>query len=257
MKLRNLFAVLALGLSLTGCGFEIVDTGHRGVKTTFGEVVSEPLPEGIYFYNPMTSDIVELDTRILRWDDATDTYTKDVQQTHVSFTLNYSLEPTATATIYKEVGIDWSNKLVPQVVYGTLKQVVGNWDAVDFVAHRDKAQAACLQAIREQLASKNVKVTGFEITGATFSKDFTEAVETKVVATQNAIAEQNRSKQIEEQARQAIMTAKAQAESISLRSKALESNPKLVEWEAVQKWDGKLPVNMYGSAPIPFLNLKQ
>lgn len=256
MKSFKLFAVMLLGLGLTGCGFEIVDTGHRGVKTTFGEVVSEPLPEGIYFYNPMTSDIVELDTRVLRWDDATDTYTKDVQQTHVSFTLNYALEPGATATIYKEVGVDWSNKLVPQVVHDTLKQVVGTWDAVDLVSHRDKAKAACLSSIREQLAAKNVKVTGFEITGLAFSKDFTEAVETKVVAIQNAIAEQNRSKQIEEKARQAVMTAKAEAESISLRSKALENNPKLVEWEAVQKWNGVLPVNVYGSAPLPFINIK-
>jgi hypothetical protein len=27
-----------------------------------------------------------------------------------------------------------------------------------------------------------------------------------------------------------------------------------VQWEAVQKWDGKLPVNLYGSAPIPFIS---
>lgn len=24
---------------------------------------------------------------------------------------------------------------------------------------------------------------------------------------------------------------------------------------AVEKWDGKLPVNLYGSAPVPFLNI--
>ena len=33
--------------------------------------------------------------------------------------------------------------------------------------------------------------------------------------------------------------------------------PKLVSWEAVQKWDGKLPVNMYGSAAVPFIDVNR
>lgn len=28
-----------------------------------------------------------------------------------------------------------------------------------------------------------------------------------------------------------------------------------VEMEKAKSWDGKLPVNMYGSAPVPFMNL--
>jgi hypothetical protein len=28
-------------------------------------------------------------------------------------------------------------------------------------------------------------------------------------------------------------------------------------WEAVQKWDGKLPVNLYGSAPMPFIDVNR
>ena len=53
------------------------------------------------------------------------------------------------------------------------------------------------------------------------------------------------------------MSAQAEAESMRIRSQALSQNKSLVEYEAVQKWDGKLPVNMYGSAPIPFINLNK
>src|ERR1043165_6184847 len=60
-------AVIAIVvLSVAGCGIKVVDTGHRGIKTTFGKVVSESLPEGIYFFNPLTSALVEMDTRIQR-----------------------------------------------------------------------------------------------------------------------------------------------------------------------------------------------
>ncbi|MGI0012500.1 MAG: prohibitin family protein [Nitrososphaera sp.] len=259
-KLLIVGATMALGLMLSDCGFKIVDTGHRGVKTNFGKVVSGPLTEGIYFYNPLTSDIVELDTRLQRWDDSTDTYTKDIQQTHVSFTINYGLMPEAVASIYKGVGLDWSNKLVPQVVYGTLKEVVGQWDAVDFVSHRDKAQEAIRLAVKEQLSTKSIYVTGFEITAATFSKDFTEAVEEKVVATQNAIAEANRTRQKEELARQTIIAAEADAKSIFIRATALERNKELVVYEAVKKWNGQgCTQNCFGGQtqmPIPLLNLQ-
>jgi hypothetical protein len=80
-------------------------------------------------------------------------------------------------------------------------------------------------------------------------------VEQKVIAQQKAIEEQNRTKQIEEQARQKVLSAEAEAKSIQIRAQALERNAKLVEWEAVQKWNGVLPQYMLGSGATPFINL--
>ena len=41
---------------------------------------------------------------------------------------------------------------------------------------------------------------------------------------------------------------------MSIRAHALTQNKALVEYEAVQKWDGKLPEYMMGGA-MPFINL--
>lgn len=60
-----------------------------------------------------------------------------------------------------------------------------------------------------------------------------------------------------EEKEQAILRAEAEAESIRIRSEALAQNKDLVEWEDIQKWDGKLPVQMLGAAPVPFLNLSR
>ena len=67
-----------------------------------------------------------------------------------------------------------------------------------------------------------------------------------MIAQQKAIEEQNRTKQIEEQARQKVLSAEAEAKSMQIRAEALEQNAKLVEWEAVQKWNGVLPQYMLG-----------
>src|SRR5262245_31216011 len=157
-----IFAIVAV--SIAGCGIKVVDTGQRGIKTRFGEVVSQSLPEGLYFFNPFTSAIIEMDTRVQRKDGETDTYTRDVQQSVIKYTLNYRLKQDAAHIMYRDVGRDWDDKLVPQVVLGTLKEVVGKWDAVDLIANRDKAGTAAFEAIRQNLGERNVEVSRFEIT---------------------------------------------------------------------------------------------
>jgi regulator of protease activity HflC (stomatin/prohibitin superfamily) len=247
--------VLIAVLSVAGCGIKVVDTGQRGIKTRFGEVVSESLPEGIYFFNPITSNIVEMDTRVQRKDGETDTYTRDVQQASIKYTLNYRLRQNTAHLMYRDVGRDWDDKLVPQVVLGTLKEVVGKWDAVDIISNRDKAANTAFEQIRTNLAERNVEVSRFEITDIAFTREFENSVEQKVIAQQKAIEEQNRTKQIEEQARQKVLSAEAEAKSIQIRAQALERNAKLVEWEAVQKWNGVLPQYMLGGGATPFINL--
>jgi prohibitin 2 len=249
--------VALIVLSFAGCGIKVVDTGQRGIKTTFGKVVSESLPEGIYFFNPITSAVVEMDTRVQRKDGETDTYTRDVQQSVIKYTLNYRLQQNAAHLMYRDVGRDWDDKLVPQVVLGTLKEIVGKWDAVDLISNRDKAAGAAFEQIRTNLAKYNVEVSRFEITDIAYTHEFENSVEQKVIAQQKAIEEQNRTKQIEEQARQKVLSAEAEAKSMQIRAEALEQNAKLVEWEAVQKWNGVLPQYMLGSGTTPFINLNQ
>jgi len=247
--------VAVVVLSFAGCGIKVVDTGHRGIETRFGKVVSESLPEGFYWFNPFTSKIVEIDTRIQRQDGETDTYTRDVQQAAIKYTLNYRLQQNAAHLMYRDIGRDWEQKLIPQVVLGTLKEVVGKWDAVDLISNRDKAGNTAFEAIRDNLGERNVEVLRFEITDISYTREFENSVEQKVIAQQKAIEEQNRTKQIEEQARQKVLSAEAEAKSIQIRAQALERNAKLVEWEAVQKWNGVLPQYMLGNGATPFINL--
>ena len=48
--------------------------------------------------------------------------------------------------------------------------------------------------------------------------------------------------------------AEAEAKSMTIRANALTKNKALVEYEAVQRWDGKLPQYMMGNT-VPFINL--
>lgn len=251
-----LIILLVLG-AVAASGLHIVQTGHRGIKTTFGRVQGPPLAEGLYLVDPFTTTIHPMDVRIQRRDGKTEAYTRDVQDSTVEYTLNYHLEPEAAADVYRTVGEDWADKLIDQVIYQNLKDVIGQWDAVDLISNRQKANDAAQTAISRALAARSIVVTGFSITDFEFSQQFNDAVEAKVIAAQRAEEAQNRTEQIRQEAQQKVIAATAEAQSMKIRADALSQNPRLVSWEAVEKWDGKLPVNMYGGAAIPFIDVKQ
>jgi len=248
--MRFIFALLT-ALYLTGCA-EVIDTGHRGVEVNYGEVVGDPLPEGFYWYNPFSTDIVEMDTRTQALMFTSVAYTKDMQQATFLTTLNFNIDQAAVTSVYKDVGMDWQNKLLPQVVHSSLKDTVGKWNAEELVSNRDRAKSEIQAKVTEALLKKRIIVTSLDITNIDFTEAFERAIEAKVVAVQNALAEQNRTKQVEEKARQTVASAEAEAESMRIRANALEANPKLVDYEAVQKWDGKMPQYMLGGSGLMF-----
>lgn len=251
----KLVVLLTMGLFLQSCGFEVVDTGHRGVKTEFGKVVGESLPEGLYFYNPISTDIVELDIRTQKISVNSQAYSSDAQIVAATIEVNLNLNPNAAHTTYKDVGLDWANKIVGPILLGLTKEAIGGYKAVDLIANRNKVTNQILTSLQEKLATKSITLTNLEISNLDFDDSFEAAVRDKVIAVERAKESKNKTVRIEEEARQKVLSAKAEAESMRIRAKALTQNKSLVEYEAVQKWDGKLPEMMMGGGSVPFINL--
>ncbi len=256
MRYLKLAALLPLMFCLQGClGVTIVDTGHRGIETRFGKVTGDSLPEGIYFYNPFSSSIVEMDVRTQKLEFDAETYTRDIQQAKLHVIINYNLDKEHANQMYQDVGRDWEDKLVPQTAQGTLKTVIGKWDAVDLIGNRGKAQQEIQDTIAAVLLTKGVIVTRVEVSNIDYTEEFEKAVEAKVRAIQEAEQAKNKTVQVKEEASQTLIKAETEAKSMQIRAQALTQNASLVQWEAVQKWDGKLPQYMLGSGTTPFINV--
>lgn len=239
---------------LSGCGFKSIDAGDVGIKTEFGKVVGTMEP-GLNFYNPLTSSVIEMNCRTQIWNNKNETYTKDIQQSKIEYTMNYNLDCKAAQEMYAEVGAEWSAKLLPQVVNATIKDEIGQWNAVDLISSREQVINNIQNKLIEALTSRGVTVSRFEITNVTYTKEFEDAVEAKVVAVQKASEAVNHTKQVQEEANQKIISAKADAQSMKIKSDALSQNANLVQYEAVQHWDGHLPQYMLGSNNVPFINI--
>lgn len=254
--MKRFFAALTI-LLLTACGFEIVDPGYRGIETNLGKVVGEPLPEGLHFYNPFTSDIKEFNVRQDTWSNKTSIFTKDTQRVDVEFTVTYAAEPKFVNQIYLDVGREEAmvEKVVKPVVVGSIKDAIGSVIADELVQKREMVTKESLREVQENLKERHIIVTDLQFTNLDFDDGYERAVEQKAVAIQEAQKAKNETVRIEEEAKQTVKTAQADAEAMRIKSQALQQNKGLIELELAKKWDGKLPQMMFGSS-VPMIDMK-
>lgn len=246
---------LILLFTLASCGFEVVDTGRRGIKTNMGKIVGDPLPEGLHFYSPFTEDITEMNVRETSESYKLSAYSKDNQQIDTVVTVVSSPVASKVHQIYKEFGEDYMLQIAKPAITSAVKDILGQYTADNIISERAALQKQALSWVQEKLLVRNISVTGVEFTDIQFQPQYEQAVEAKVTAIQRAEEAKNRTQQVREEKEQSILRAQAEAESIKIKSAALSQNAKLVELEAVQKWDGRLPVTMMGNS-VPFINLK-
>jgi prohibitin 2 len=240
----------------TSCGFEVVDTGHRGVLTNYGKVVGEPLPEGLQFYNPFSEDLVELSVRETSQAYQLAAYSKDNQQITAVVTVTSAPIASKVHLIFREFGEDYFNQIARPSITAAVKDILGQYTADNIIAERGKMQAQAKTYVYEKLAPRFINVTAVEFTDIKFQSEYEQAVEAKVVAIQRAEEAKNKTEEVKEEKEQTILKAQAEAESIKIKSAALQQNAKLVELEAIQKWDGKLPTQIFGNGAMPFINVK-
>lgn len=253
-KTITITALCLMTLPLQGClGVKVVDAGERGVLTRFGKV-EESLPPGLHFYNPFTETVTSMETRTQKMETDMESYTKDIQQAKMHVILNYNLEAAKAGEVYQNVGYDWEEKLIPQTLQGVLKAAVGKWDAVDLIANRTKVTQEIQDNLAAVLSTNGIQVTRLEISNIDYTQEFETAVENKVKAIQEAEQQKNVTINVQEQAKQVALRAKADAEAMQIKAQALTQNAALIQWEAVQKWNGVMPVYMMGNT-VPFINI--
>ena len=257
---KKFFGIPILVLCLLVCfiilcnPFVMVGPGERGIKIRLGQVQPESYGEGLHFIFPFIQKFKTMDVKTQKNSLTTAVYTKDIQQARITYVINYNVQPDNVNKLFQEVGLDYVSKILIPVVEGTIKDIIGKWNAQDLIANREKATDDILIKLQNQLTDKYIDVTDFQMTEINYSDVFERAIESKVTAEQEALKAKNKTVQVEEEAKQKVIAAQAEAKSMSIRAQALAQNKSLVQYEAVQKWDGKMPQYMLGNS-VPFINV--
>ena len=262
----GIIILIVIGVVATA-SVKIVDSGHRGVLLHWNavDISSPPLDEGLHFVVPFQDEVVNIEVRTLKYEKETRSASKDLQTVETTVTVNYHPDKESVHRLYKNLGLDYENRVIQPAIEETVKQVTANYNAEELITKRPLVKQDIESSIRERLNQFEVVTEVISITDFEFSPLFAQAIEAKVEAEQKALKAENDLRRIEVEAKQReanaigvananIAEAKGEAEAIAIINKALAENPNYLEWLKTQAWDGQLPL-VVGEGGTPFIQI--
>ena len=256
---KKLPTAVGLLLVLSTVAFEsftVISAGHIGVQVTLGEVNQQTLAEGAHFVNPI-SRIKEVEVRLVTAQlKQASAGTKDLQQIHTDIVLNYRIDGSKAAHIYKEFGFDLQDRVILPALSESLKAITAHYNSEELVTKRDTVSAQVKDEVAGKLAKYGVSVGDISLVNFGFSAEYQKAIEAKVIATQSKLKAEQDLQRIEVEAKQEIAKAEGRAKAIQIETQAINSQggANYVQLKAIEKWDGNLPSTMAGT--VPFINVK-
>jgi regulator of protease activity HflC (stomatin/prohibitin superfamily) len=211
-----------------------IGTGKIAVMTRFGKVTGQELGEGFHFKNPLDT-ANSYDIKVLKEETEAAAASKDLQDVRSTLVINYRLEAGKISEIHKNIGVLYKEKLIDPAVQEVFKAATANYDATQLITDRANVKADAYNELVKRLGRYGIIIQDLSITDFSFSQEFSNAIEAKQVAAQEA----ERAKFNLDKANLDAQAQEAQKTSLS---------PELLQKYAIDKWDGKLPQYLGGES---------
>jgi prohibitin 2 len=265
LKILAAFVTVVIVIIVLAESVVIVQAGHRGVVLYLGAVENRVLGEGWHFITPFAEQVIQLEVRTLKYEADASAASNDLQEVQTVIALNFHIDPSQTNTIYQQLGEDYANRIIAPTIQESVKASVAKFNAEELITKRETAKGVIADTIRKTLSERDILVETVFITDFKFSEAFSNQIESKVVAYQKFLTEQNNLKAVQVIANQTVVQAEAQAranvakangesQAIRIINEQLKESPDYLQWQAINRWNGQMPYAL-GSGGFPFFQL--
>ncbi|MEA5139353.1 prohibitin family protein [Arcicella rigui] len=190
---------ILLIIGVLSSGVKQIDAGEVGVQSLFGNVNPNILSSGLNFVNPL-AEVQTFDTKTQNYtmsaihdegskdgDDAIRVLTADGLEVIIDLTVLYRVIPGEAPKIFKEIGLDYNDKVVRPITRTKIRDNAVYYDAVAlYSTKRDEFQNRIFKSIEKDLRQRGLLLEQLLVRNINLPTSVKQTIESKINAEQDA-----------------------------------------------------------------------
>lgn len=227
-------ALVGGGYALTSAVYT-VDAGHMAIKySRFSGVGNTLYREGVHFRLPWLERPIVFDVRARPHTMTSLTGSKDLQMVNISLRALHKPDSGRLPEIYRTLGLDYDEKVLPSIVNEVLKSIVAQYNASQLILQRELVSRMIRQRLTQRASDFGILLDDVAITHLNFSPEYEKAVEAKQVSQQQAERAHFFVLKAQEEKKRTIIHAEGERQSAQMIGDAIKANPGFIELRRIQ-----------------------
>jgi regulator of protease activity HflC (stomatin/prohibitin superfamily) len=191
--------ILIIVLGLFSSMFKQIDAGRVGVQSLYGNVENDILSSGLHVINPLL-DVTEFDIQTQNYtmsaihsegaqegDDAIRVLSNDGLEVVIDLTVLYRISPESAPKIFKQIGVNYTDKIVRPVTRTRIRDNAVYYDAVAlYSTKRNEFQQRIFTSIENDFKKRGLILEQLLIRNINLPASVKTTIESKINAEQEA-----------------------------------------------------------------------